>query len=342
MKKTIDDMRVEKKVALVGIGLGALYWILESAMHAFLFHKGTFVQQLLTPNLSVLWIRLLVLCVLTMFIAYARSSILQRRRAEEEKERMQAQLLQVQKMQAIGTLVSGVAHEFNNLLGAIQGYTELAMEEIDEADPSYGYLKRIGFSAECGGSLVRQLLLVSLKQPMEPTLLNINRIVDHLVKMLKRLIREDIAINIDLEPDLWPVRADEARIEQLIMNLAVNAREAMPKGGKLTIKTENVTLSEDTCKVIPEARFGRYVRLSIADTGVGMDEEIMQHIFEPFFTTKEPGEGVGLGLSVAYGIVKQHEGWIDVHSEPGQGSTFVVYLPALAVKPEDEFEEEIS
>ncbi len=165
-------------------------------------------------------------------------------------------------------------------------------------------------------------------------MLNLNRTVGHLLDMLNRLIGEDIAINIDLEPDLWTLRADEASIEQVIMNIAVNAREAMPKGGELTINTENVTLDEKDCKAIPEARPGNFACLSVADTGVGMDKETMQHIFEPFFTTKETG--AGLGLSVAYGIVKQHEGWISVYSEPGQGSMFQVYLPALPIEAERE------
>jgi len=267
--------------------------------------------------------------------------ITERKRMEEEKERAQVQLLQAQRMNAIGILVSGVAHEFNNLLGAIQGYAELAMMQVDEADPLHTDLQKIVRIAERGGNLIDQLLLYGRKHPMEPTLLNLNRTVGHLLEMVNRLIGEDIAINIDLEPDLWTVRADEVSIEQVIMNLVINAREAMPKGGKLAIKTENVTLDEDDCEVIPEARPGKFVCLSVADTGVGMDEEIMQHIFEPFFTTKEVGKGAGLGLSVVYGIVKQHEGWIDVHSEPGQGSMFQIYLPALTIKPEDEIEETI-
>ena len=266
--------------------------------------------------------------------------ITQRKRAEEDKERMQAQLQQAARMNAIGTLVSGVAHEFNNLLGAIQGYAELAMLQVDEADPSHADLTKIVRAAERGAKLTRQLLLYGRKHPMEPTLLNLNRTVGHLLEMLNRLIGEDIAINIDLEPDLWTIQVDESSIEQVIMNMALNAREAMPQGGELTIKTENVTLDEEDCKALPEARPGNFVCLSVADTGVGMDEEIMQHIFEPFFTTKKAG--AGLGLSVVYGIVKQHEGWINVYSEPGQGSTFKVYLPALALKPEDEIEETIS
>ena len=262
--------------------------------------------------------------------------ILDRRQAEEEQEKIHAQLLQAQKMESIGTLAGGIAHDFNNLLTVIQGYTELAMMKLDETDPLYRNLRHIRHASTRAANLTRQLLLFSRKQPMDLTPLNINRTVENLLKMLNRLIGEDVAINTDLEPDLWTVRADAGNIEQVITNLAVNARDAMPEGGKLTIKTENVTLDEEDCRTIPEARPGKFVCLSVEDTGVGMDKAILARIFEPFFTTKEPEVGTGLGLSVVYGIVKQHEGWINVYSEPGQGSTFKVYLPAVSVKLEDE------
>jgi len=185
-------------------------------------------------------------------------------------------------------------------------------------------------------NLTRQLLLFSRKQPMEPTLFNINRTIDDLLKMLYRLIGEDITIIPVLESHLWSILADEGAIEQVIMNLAVNARDVMPEGGSLTIKTENVTLDEEYSKIIPEARPGQFVCLSIADTGCGMDTKTIERIFDPFFTTKGAGKGTGLGLSVVYGIVKQHEGWINIYSEPGQGSLFRVYLPALSSKAKKE------
>ncbi len=261
--------------------------------------------------------------------------ILERKQAEEEKEKIYAQLLHAQKMEAIGTLAGGVAHDFNNLLTAIQGYTELSLIRVDKTSPLHGNLKHIHRASLRAASLTRQLLFLSRRQPMELTLLNINRTVDDLLKMLNRLIGEDIAINTNMETALWTVRADEGNIEQVIMNLVVNARDAMFHGGKLTIKTENVTLDEGSCKGIPEARPGKFVCLSVMDTGAGMDKEIIQHIFEPFFTTKEAGKGTGLGLSVVYGIIKQHEGWINVYSEDGQGSTFKVYLPASSIKLKD-------
>lgn len=264
----------------------------------------------------------------------------ERKRAEEEREKMQAQLLQAQKMEAIGRLTAGIAHDFNNMLLVIQGYTDLLMMKVDETNPLHANLKEIYLTCTSVADLIRKLLLFSRKQPMKLILLNINRTVDDLLKMLNRLIGEDIAVNTDLEPDLWMVRADEGNIEQVIMNLAVNAKDAlsMTNGGELTIKTENVTLDEDLCRAIPEARPGKFVCLSVADTGVGMDKETIPHIFEPFFSTKDAGKGTGLGLSVVYGIIQQHGGWINVHSNPGQGSMFKFYLPAFSAIQEDEAE----
>jgi signal transduction histidine kinase/ActR/RegA family two-component response regulator len=268
--------------------------------------------------------------------------ITERKQAEKEKEKIQAQLLQSQKMETIGTLTGGVAHHLNNMLTAIQGYAGLVMTGLDKASPLRRHMERIHEASAHSAHLIRQLLLFSRKQPMKFTSLNINQIVDDSLKMLNRLIGEDITINTELEPNLWTVRAAPTNIEQVIMNLAVNARDAMPKGGELTIKTENVTLDGKYCKVIPEARPGKFVRLSIEDTGIGMDKEIIQHIFEPFFSTKGIGKGTGLGLSTVYGIVKQHKGWINVYSEPGRGSAFKVYLPAFPGKPEHETKKMIS
>jgi len=276
----------------------------------------------------------------TGLVAVSRD-ITERKRAEEDKEGITAQLLQAQKMEAIGALAGGIAHDFNNLITAIQGYADIAMTEVDETEPLYRNLKGIDAACSRAAKLTRQLLLFSRKNPLEVTPLDINELVEDLIKMLKRLIGEHIAINTDLEPDILTVRTDAGNIEQVLMNLAVNARDAMPEGGKLTVTTENVTLSIEQCKTIPEARPGRYVCLSVADTGVGMDKEIIPYIFDPFFTTKDPGEGTGLGLSVVYGIAKQHEGWINVYSEPGQGSTFKLYLPAVLGKPEAKTKETI-
>ncbi|MBE9570527.1 MAG: PAS domain S-box protein, partial [Proteobacteria bacterium] len=259
-----------------------------------------------------------------------------------EKKKLEAQLLQAQKMEAIGILAGGVAHDFNNILTAILGYTDLAMMKVDEADPLYRDLKQIDLSATRAASLTRQLLLFSRRQPIQFTSFNLNTTVDNLLKMLQRLIGEDITINTELDSELWTVQADAGNIEQAIMNLTVNARDAMPEGGTLTIKTENMHVDEDYCKTYTYAHPGKFVCLSVQDNGVGMDKEIIDSIFEPFFTTKGPGKGTGMGLSVVYGIVKQHEGWVNVYSEPGLGSNLKIYLPASSLKAEKETKETVS
>ncbi|MEW6381967.1 MAG: PAS domain S-box protein, partial [bacterium] len=265
-----------------------------------------------------------------------------RRQIEKEKEKIQSQLLQAQKMEAIGLLAGGVAHDFNNLLTMIQGHATLALLEVGEDNPVAVDLKEIRLASGRAANLTRQLLLFSRKQPTEPVSLNLNSTVDELLKMIHRVIGEDIRITIDLEPNLQTVLADEGNIEQVIMNLVVNARDAMPKGGELTIRTENLTLDENQAANFPEARAGQFVRLSIIDTGYGMSSEVMSRIFEPFYTTKEIGKGSGLGLSVVYGIIKQHEGWINVSSAPQRGSTFAVCLPASLMIPEKKANEAVS
>ena len=261
---------------------------------------------------------------------------------KEERRKMQEQLLQIQKLEAIGTLAGGVAHEFNNILTVIQGYTDLAMRQIDEAEPVYGDLKEIATAVSRAANLTWQLLAFSRKQSIRPVLLNFNRVVDDLKQMLSHLIGENIAIVANLEPDLWIVQADKAQMEQIIMDLVLNARDAMPEGGIVTIRTENVHLDEDYCDAHREAHPGRFVCLSVQDTGVGMDKETVGRIFEPFFTTRDVGEGTGLGLSAMYGIVKQHQGWVNVNSRVNQGSVFEVYLPAFSGKVEGETKEVIS
>ncbi len=278
----------------------------------------------------------------TIYYEGSIEDISERKRIEQDKEKMQEQLLQAQKMEAIGTLAGGIAHDFNNLLTTIQGYTDLAMLKLDKNDPLYRDLKQIHLAALRAAGLTRQLLLFSRKQPMKLVSLNINRVIDDLLKMLNRVIGEDIEIKTFLEPNLWTVKADVGNIEQVIMNLAVNARDAMPSGGTLIIRTENIFLSYEDSKNIPESRPGKFVSISIEDTGIGMEKNILPRIFEPFFSTKEAGKGTGLGLSVVYGIIKQHNGWINVFSEPGKGSTFRVYLPAFSERLEDESQEAVS
>ena len=264
------------------------------------------------------------------------------RRSEEEKEKMQTQLLQAQKMEAVGILAGGIAHDFNNLLTAILGCVEMAMLEVEGKEMVYRDLKEIQVAAERAANLTGQLLLFSRKQPMKFSLVDLNDTIKNLLKMLRRLIAEDIEVITDLDSDLWNIRADRGTMEQVIMNLAINAGDAMPEGGHLTITSKNVELDEAQCRGLPEARPGKWIRLSVSDTGVGMDGKTGQHIFEPFYSTKELGEGTGLGLSVVYGIVKQHEGWMHVTSQPGRGSTFTSYLPAVSDKIEEKEEESVS
>jgi len=268
--------------------------------------------------------------------------LLERIQVDEEKDILQTQLLQSQKLEAIGVLASGVAHDFNNMLTAIKGFTELSLMKVKEDDPFHRNLMHIKESAVRAADLTRQLLAFSRKQKLDFKILHINTNITNLLKMLNRLIGEDITIITDLDSELWYVRADAVNIEQVIMNLAVNARDAMPHGGQLTIKTHNLVLDKKASSVTPESQPGNYVCLSIEDTGTGMDEEILKHIFEPFFTTKAVDQGTGLGLSVVYGIIKQHNGWINVASKLGQGSTFKVYLPAVTLSEEVKFTEEIS
>jgi len=259
-----------------------------------------------------------------------------------EKRRLEKQLIQAQKMEAIGTLAGGVAHDFNNLLSVIIGYSDFILTKLDKENHITKYIEEISKAGQRAASLTQQLLAFSRKQTLQPTALDLNTLVTEMEKMLRRLIGEDIELIAYLEPKLRPVKADHGQVEQIIMNLTVNARDAMPMGGKLTIKTENVTIDESYCKIYSYARSGTFVCLSVSDTGVGMDKETISHIFEPFFTTKEVGKGTGLGLSVVFGILKQHNGWINVYSEPGQGSSFRVYLESLFVEGKEETEEEIS
>jgi signal transduction histidine kinase/ActR/RegA family two-component response regulator len=256
------------------------------------------------------------------------------KRAEKEKENIQFQLRQAQKMEAVGRLAGGVAHDFNNLLTVITVGSDILLDEIEEDDPKHQDVVEIKKATERATSLTRQLLAFSHRQVLEMEVLNINSIMSDMEKMLSRLIGEDVQLETILDPKLSSIEADRGSIEQVIMNIVVNAHDAMLNGGKITLQTENVTLGEDDCAGIPGAKPGEFVRFSITDTGTGIDAETREHIFEPFFTTKAKGKGTGLGLSTVFGIVKQSGGWINVYSEPGQGSTFRIYLPVFSVGSE--------
>ena len=256
-------------------------------------------------------------------------NITERRQAEEERNKMQVQLLQSQKLEAVGTLAGGVAHDFNNLLTTIQGYTELAMRQPELDKNLASNLQSVRDACRRAADIVRQLLMFSRKQAMEFKAVDLNNSINSLLKMLIRLIGEDISIEDQLAEDLNSVSADPGNIDQVIMNLVVNARDVMPDGGLIRIRTENVTVDQAYCMSKPKARPGQFVCLSVQDTGPGLDADIIDHIFEPFFTTKETGKGTGLGLSVVYGIVEQHKGWMEVESGPGRGALFKVFIPAL-------------
>ncbi|MGD8924388.1 MAG: PAS domain S-box protein, partial [Syntrophobacterales bacterium] len=242
---------------------------------------------------------------------------------------LEAQLLQAQKMEAVGTLAGGIAHDFNNLLQVIQGYTEVLLNGVSQNQPNYEPLQKIHRSAKRGAELTRQLLTFSRKVQSERRPLDLNHEVEQLRNLLQRTIPKMIEIELYLAETPAIVNGDPVQVEQALMNLAVNAMDAMPEGGKIIIETEKVTLNEEFCKAHLGARPGQYVMLSISDTGHGMSKETLEHVFEPFYTTKEVGKGTGLGLAMVYGIVKNHEGYILCYSEPETGTTFKIYLPAI-------------
>jgi two-component system, cell cycle sensor histidine kinase and response regulator CckA len=256
-----------------------------------------------------------------------------------EQKRLEQQLRQAQKVEAIGQLAGGIAHDFNNLLAVIIGYSEMFEEQLSESDPLRPKAEQIRKAGQRAAALTRQLLAFSRKQVLEPTVLDLNAVIADTLKMLSRLIGEDIELVAVPAPDLGRVKADHGQIEQVILNLAVNARDAMPQGGRLTITTENAEMDEVFVRQHAGAVPGSYVMLAVTDNGCGMDHETQTHIFEPFFTTKGEGKGTGLGLATVFGVVKQSGGYVSVYSELGQGTSFKVYLPrtddfvAAAAKP---------
>lgn len=244
-----------------------------------------------------------------------------------ERNRLQAELLQAQKMEAVGRLAGGVAHDFNNLLTVVQGYAEIALRRLDPADPLVRDLKQILKASSHSTDLTRQLLAFARRQTASPQPLVLNDSVAGMLNMLRRLIGEDVELQWRPGKDLWPVRIDPAQIDQILANLIVNARDALSGPGKITVETANVVLSEEDRARHADFLPGPFVMLAVSDTGSGMDQATLARIFEPFFTTKEHGRGSGLGLATVYGIVKQNGGFIHVYSEPGTGSTFRIYLP---------------
>ena len=253
-----------------------------------------------------------------------------------ERKHLEAQLMQSQRLESVGRLAGGVAHDFNNLLTAIMGNTDLARDSLPAGHPARADLDEVTKSSERAAELTRQLLTFARMQIIEPHVIDLNQLILDMDKLLRRLIGAHIELIVRTAPNLWLVRADHGQIEQVVVNLAVNARDAMPAGGTLTIETHNVQLDHDYTHRHISVSPGRYVMLAISDTGTGMNEETQAQIFEPFFTTKAPGRGTGLGLATCYGIVKQHGGSIWPYSEPGHGSTFKIYLPQIEA-PVDRF-----
>ncbi len=260
--------------------------------------------------------------------------VTERKRAEEEKVKLQEQLLQSQKMESVGRLAGGVAHDFNNMLGVIFGHVEMALEQVDPTQPLHANLQEIRKAAERSSDLTRQLLAFARKQTISPKVLDINETVAGMLKMLQRLIGEDIHLAWLPGVETWPVRIDPSQFDQILANLCVNARDAIAGVGRITIETKNVSLDQTYCDDNAECVPGEYVLLAVSDDGCGMDKEVLSKLFEPFFTTKGMGKGTGLGLSTIYGIVKQNNGFINLYSEPGQGTTFRIYLPRHIGKAE--------
>ncbi len=255
--------------------------------------------------------------------------ITDRKRSELESEDLKRQLLHAQKMEAIGTLAGGISHDFNNILQVVLGYSELLLAGKKENGPDYSNVQKIYEAGKNGAELIKGLLTFSRKSEPDLSQCDLNQEIVQVRSFLTRTIPKTIAIDLKLSDDLDPVQVDRSQMSQVLMNLAINARDAMPDGGTLTIETSNIELNETYCRQHLGVDPGRYVLLAVSDSGSGMDNETLAHIYEPFFSTKEIGKGTGLGLSTVYGVIKNHKGQIQCHSEPGQGTTFKIYLPAL-------------
>lgn len=258
-----------------------------------------------------------------------------RKKAKEERERLESELRQSQKMEAVGQLAGGVAHDFNNIVQGMLGYIDFAEESIERGSQCWRDMEEVKQGAKRAADLIRQLLAFSRRQVLHVEPLDLNGAVEGVFKLVSRLIGEDIELTFSSDPQLSPILADHGQVEQILLNLCVNARDAMPDGGRLTVETSNAHIDDEMCRKMPWAAPGNYALLTVSDSGCGMDEEVLNQIFDPFFTTKGVGEGTGLGLSTVYGIVKQHEGLIDVTSSVGEGTTFRIYLPLTTDGPSD-------
>lgn len=262
-------------------------------------------------------------------LPFAVKESLEKARLSKERQRLEEQVRQVQKMESLGLLVGGIAHDFNNMLAGITGYAQLGLSQVNQGDAPYEHLYHIHQIAQRATRMTRQLLTFSRQQTLEPSYVNLNTVIAHLQDFLANILTERIDLEFAADPALNIIYADASQIEQVVMNLCINARDAMPDGGKLLIKTQNVLLDESDAATFAGIRPGAYVQLTVADSGVGMDEHVRERMFQPFFTTKELGKGTGLGLSVVLGIITQHHGFFVVDSEPGKGTTFTIYFPSV-------------
>jgi signal transduction histidine kinase/ActR/RegA family two-component response regulator len=275
---------------------------------------------------------------LTRAFAAMRATL---QRNEVQREQLESELRQAQKMEALGRLAGGVAHDFNNLLTVIRGHSELMLDHLQPGGALHHHSQQIQKTADRASSLTRQLLAFSRRQVLQGKVLDANGLIADMGKLLRRLIREDIELNLQLGDSLGLLKADPGQLEQVLLNLTVNASDAMPLGGKLTIETRNVVVDREYAQARPSIEPGNYVLISVTDTGQGMDAATKARIFEPFFTTKEPGKGTGLGLATVYGVVKQSGGFLWVDSEPGKGARFELYWPTSTERVEDELIESV-
>lgn len=329
-------------LSLASVALTLLFWLLTSRrLTRFLNNQKMAINSIKSGNYDYPIAKdsddeLTALCAFTKTLAMnIKEEIGERQSSQKEKKTLQSQLVQSQRLESIGMLAGGIAHDFNNILTGITGYTDLALARLEDDHPAKRYLETIAQAGQKAREMTRQLQAFSKKQELHKQVINLNTLTTNLSKMLTRMIGENIVLELDTAPDLPNVMADPAQIEQVLLNMAVNAKDAMPEGGRLTIRTSTVTLDESMVDHLEDVDPGDFVQISITDSGAGIPEELQEKIFDPFFTTKDTHRGSGLGLATAFGIIKQHNGHVTLDSAPGQGSTFNFLLPAIDARSSD-------